>query len=193
MLTFAAKYARNVYSQNGEDGIIEEILKRIALPEEEAKAVEFGAPSWSYCSNTALLADNGWSVRMYDIDPNADPRIEQARITPHSVNEIIGWAISVLSIDVDNDDYHIWEAYAGKPAIVVIEINSSIDPWMIMTPGDRGASYRSMVALGLSKGYFLAAHTGNLVFVREKYHGLFPEITGHPIEEFNLYFNRSFL
>jgi hypothetical protein len=190
MLTFASRYARNVYSQNGEDGIIEEILNRINP--QVCKAVEFGAPNWEYCSNTAFLAEKGWSVRMYDVD-SGDKRIEQAKITPQNVNQVVGNDLSVLSIDFDNDDYYIWDAYNGKPDIVIIEINSSIDPWMIMVPGNRGASYRSMVALGLSKGYFLAAHTGNLIFVLNAFKKLFPEIEGHPIENFNMYFNRSFL
>jgi len=53
MLTFAAKYGWSKYSQNNEDGILQEIIRRIN-PKEKT-AVEFGCPSFTYCSNTALL------------------------------------------------------------------------------------------------------------------------------------------
>lgn len=191
MLTFADKYKFNVFSQNGEDGIISELIHRIKPTIKTA--VEFGCPSFEYCSNTALLARNGWQVRMYDINPNDDPRIHQAEITVDNVNEIVGHPI-LLSIDIDNDDYHVWKAYEGKPDIVIIEINSSIPPGITEIPGDRGASYSAMVRLGLDKGYNLVCHTGNLIFILHKHIGLFPELKGfHPIIDSDKFFNKSFL
>jgi len=189
MLTFAKKYGRNVYSQNGEDGILEEIINRIQ-PEMKT-AVEFGAPTWEYCSNTAYLADKGWTVTMYDIETN-DPKVTRMAITPANVSQIVGEP-TVLSIDCDGEDYHIWKAYNKTPAIVIIEINSGIDPTKWETPGDRGASYFPMVQLGIGKGYKLICHTGNLVFVDKKYADIFPEIIGHPMHDHRLYFNRSWL
>jgi hypothetical protein len=65
-----------------------------------------------------------------------------------------------------------------------------------MIPGDRGASYTSMVALGLSKNYVLLCHTGNLIFIEMKHKKLFPEISESPlwpIYHSHLYFNLSFL
>jgi len=190
MLTFVEKYKFNVNSQNGEDGIIAEIIKRIK-PKNKT-AMEFGCPSFDYCSNTALLAKNGWDVTMYDRDYNADHRIIEKKITVDNVNEI--GQPTLLSIDIDNDDYHIWAAYEYSPDIVIIEINSSIPPMTIEIPGDKGASYRAMVELGLSKGYFLLCHTGNLVFVLLKHLKLFPEVDSYsPIGHWEKFFNKSFL
>lgn len=190
MLTFAEKYKFNVYSQNGEDGIIAELITRIN-PQVKT-AVEFGCPSFAYCSNTALLANNGWEVTMYDRDFNDDTRILEKMITVDNVNEI--GEPTLLSIDIDNNDYHVWKAYKGKPDIVIIEINSSIEPGIEMIPGDMGASYSSMVRLGLDKGYNLIAHTGNLIWLLNKHIGKFPEFAGyHPLKDSHLFFNKSFL
>jgi hypothetical protein len=190
MLTFAAKYARNVYSQNGEDGIIEECINRIQPFFKTA--VEIGAPSWNFCSNTAYLYDKGWNVEMYDINPN-DSRIIALEVTPENVFHTCFTLPDVLSIDIDNNDYHIWKALNYQAPIVIIEINSSIPPNIDEIPGDRGASYKSMVELGIDKGYFLLCHTGNLIFILNKYKELFPEVTGDGLSNYHDYFNTSFL
>lgn len=193
MLTFYEKYNRNIYSQNGEDGIIDEIFYRLRHHlSEPLTAVEFGAPSWDYCSNTAALASKKFTIRMFDINENPDPRIELKKITPDNVNDIFECP-DVLSIDVDNDDYHIWKAYRGKPAIVIIEINSSILPPAEVVPGDHGASFMAMLKLGISKGYFLVCHTGNMIFVDKDHSNLFPEINWDPVINHERYFNKSFL
>ncbi len=189
MLTFAAKYAKNIHSQNGEDGIIQECISRI-MPTIHT-AVEIGAPTWEYCSNTAYLADKGWDVTMYDISPN-DPRVISKEITPENINQI--GIPTVLSIDIDNNDYWVWKAYESHPDIVIIEINSSIKPGIEMIPGDKGASYTSMVKLGMEKGYTLLVHSGNLIWVLNKHAHLFPEIAGqHPLMDSEKFFNKSFL
>lgn len=192
MLTFAEKYKNNgKYSQFGEQGIIDECLRRIKP--DIKKAFEFGAPTFEFCSNTAHLYDLGWSVQMFDINHPTDARIEQAEITPENVNHYINGPVSVLSIDTDGQCYPIWKAYTGRPDIVIIEVNSSIPPTVDEIPGDRGASYKSMVELGLRKGYFVVTHTGNIIFCLTKYKHLFPDITGNPVKDYQLYFNTMHL
>lgn len=192
MLTFYHKYKDpGKYSQNAEWGILKECLRRI--DPENKTAIEFGAPSFYYCSNIAQLEEEGWKIRMYDINENIDVRVKRAEITPDNINDIIGGNCEVLSIDIDNNDYHVWKAYKYKPAIVIIEINSSIPPTVDEIPGNRGASYKSMMELAINKGYFLVAHTGNMIFVWNKYKKHFPEITGYPITDHELYFNTSYL
>ncbi len=189
MITFAAKYAHNIFSQFGENGIIDECIKRIAPL--RRVAVEFGAPTREYCSNINHLTN--WKCHFFDINPS-DPYITKAEITPANVNDIIP-PCSVLSIDVDGNDYNIWKAYTGKPDIVVIEINSSVPPMDAAPVSDllHGTGYLPMVRLGIEKGYFLICHTGNLIWCLNKYRELFPEIIGDPEIDYELYFNKSWL
>lgn len=93
--------------------------------------------------------------------------------------------IGVLSIDIDGNDYHVWEAIdVVSPRIVVIEYNAKFPPdceWVInydpkgvyspKVTGDRyGASLKSYEKLAERKGYVLVGTniTGyNAFFVRK--------------------------
>lgn len=185
MQTFAKKYGNNTFSQNNEDGIISEILKR--LKKKKGIAIEFGAADGFYCSNTANL--KGWTKHLYDINPSGE--VEYKNITPDNVNELP--KCDLISIDVDGNDYKIWQAYEGKPDVVVIEINSSFKPDEDHWSMEKGCSYKKMVELGISKGYFLVCHTGNLIFCLNEHKELFPEITGDPLTDVKDYFNYSWI
>lgn len=164
------RYSKNKFSQFGEDGIIEEVLKRIGdIPK---VCVEFGGHDGCFCSNTRNLINKGWDGHMYDIHPRSTFVIKK-EITPENVNDLP--ACSVLSIDCDGPDLGIWIAYKGKPAIVIIEINSSLDPLIDFYHPDKGCNYSICKRIGESKGYKLLAHTGNMVWVANEYAELFPE------------------
>ena len=163
-------FAKNVYSQNGEDGIITEVLKRLKL--KGGEAVEFGAPTQQYCSNTYNLP-KGWNKYYYDIDPQ-EPGVIKAAITPENVNEVIG-ACDVLSVDIDGNDYAVWKAYNYQPALVIIEINSSISPNVDHFSVKNGCGFKTMNSLAAEKGYFLLCHTGNCLYVLNKYKKLFDD------------------
>jgi len=186
MLDFAKKYYNDITSQNGENGIIEECIKRIK-PELKV-AVEFGAPDEKYCSNIFPLGNAGFALIYYD-DSTQSPYVEKKYIDPDNVNDI--QECSVLSIDIDGNDFNVWKAYKGKPAIVVIEINSSLDPDVEFFHPDRGSSFCTMNRLANDKGYFLLCHTGNCIYVDLKYHHLFPEIDFIVTSE--KFFNNSWL
>lgn len=190
MLYFAAKYGENLTSQNGENGIINECIRRI--PIRKFVAVEFGAPNQMYCSNIFHLIDSLWQLRYYDPNPDTEGIVKMF-VTPENVNDLP--ECSVLSIDIDGNDYNVWKAYDGQPDIVIIEINSSIPPTAKTPVSDlqHGTAYLPMVQLGVSKGYFLLCHTGNLIFVLNKHRHLFPEIIGDGISNYQDYFNTSFL
>lgn len=164
-------FGYNKHSQNGEDGILAEAVRRInpALK----IAVEFGAHDGSYCSNTKAL---GWDRHLFDISVSDDSSaVVEKEITPENVNELP--PCSVLSIDIDGNDYNVWKAYSSTPDIVVIEINSSIPPDRDEPISDikHGTAFKPMVELGESKGYFLLCHTGNCIFIRNEHKALFPD------------------
>ena len=173
-------YSSNTHSQNGEDGIIAECLKRIK-PKLKT-AVEFGGADGYYCSNTALLRDQGWTVKMYDLRV-CSPHVEQREITPGNINDLP--KCSVMSIDTDGPDWELWKAYNGKPDIVVIEINSGLNPDVDFYTPDKGANFSIMNKLAEQKGYFLLCHTGNCIYVLDKHKKLFPDADQE--------FNRSWL
>lgn len=189
MLTFADKYKDNgPYSQFGEWGLIEEIRKRIGLI--SGTSVEFGAPTREYCSNTMHLPEDHWRKYFYDINPT-DQNVIKKEINPGNINELP--ECNILSMDTDGPDLILWQAYTGTPDIVIIEINSSLPPDRDYYNFASGCSYKLMVETGIAKGYFIVCHTGNCIFLLNKYRSLFAEIEGDGLSNWPLYFNTAHL
>lgn len=196
------KYRTNIYSQTGEDGLLSEIFRRLKI--DKGTFCEFGANDGKFCSNARALLEMGWTGKFIEADPvHAKTLIDNTiglpvelyfgPVTTKNINGLVPQQLDLLSIDVDNEDLHLWNAYNGEAKVVVIEVNSSIAPPEIVVPGSRGSSYQAMVMLGIAKGYFLIAHSGNCVFVSTKYWELFPEITADPIKESDQYFSKEWL
>ncbi|MEX2252921.1 MAG: hypothetical protein WD649_02105 [Thermoleophilaceae bacterium] len=174
------------FSQNGEDGVIAELVRRVGAP--GRWFVEFGIEGGGE-GNCVLLADVlGWSGLFIEPDeggftalerkyrPNRHVTTQQAAVTPENVEELfersgVPAEPDVLSIDVDGDDYWIWSAIERhRPRIVVVEYNSALDPQRRLvqrraqSPGAAdgsdafGASLGALWALAAEKGYRLA-HT----------------------------------
>lgn len=186
-------FARNVYSQNGEDGILAELLHRLAIS--NGWFVEFGAWDGKNMSNTFLLAENGWSgvfiegnatkFRQLQVNTKDLPgRIccVNAWVTAQGVGSLdcllsetpLPQHFELLSIDIDSDDYAIWQSVERyQPVIVIIEINSSFPPEVrrVHRPNSirTGSSFQSVLELGTSKGYTLVCHTGNMIFVKNEF------------------------
>lgn len=189
---FYKKYKRNVHSQNGEDGIIEELFKRLNI--DTGWVCEFGAWDGIHLSNTFNLVKKGFNAVLIESDEKKYKDLintaqKYPNITP--INSMVGYLeedtlldnilqktdipkdFDLLSIDVDSCDYFIWDAFTQyNPKVVIIEINSSVDPYnedWIYTPNHKSyktTAFRPMYKLGLSKGYKFVLHTGNMVFVR---------------------------
>lgn len=191
-------FRRSVYSQNGEDGVIAEIFRR--LPESIPKwYVEFGAWDGRYGSNCYALAVAGWRGVMIEGDPVRFQRLQKTARRLHGrmapicafiesgphLEEILATAVvptdfGLMSIDIDSADYEIWrgtERY--RPAVVVIEIDSSTPPGVRRVWNGEpkpATTFTSMVELGASKGYVPVCHTGNLIFVRDDLAGYIGEL-----------------
>lgn len=131
----------SVFSQWGEDGIIQFLLQHI--PIEERSFVEFGVEDYTEANTRFLLVNNNWRGLVIDGNPAAISRIRTSEIywrhdltavcqflTRQNINEVIENAgfsgdIGLLSIDIDGNDYWIWQAIdAVKPRIVICEYNS---------------------------------------------------------------------
>lgn len=203
MITFYNKYAKNeVFSQNGEEGLMQESLKRI--PDLPKVCLEIGGNDGVWLSNTALLIKNGWKGKFIEADFNLwqkcclnwkdyPVKSQCSKVDETNINAFVQKDCSVLSIDTDGVDYRIFKALTSKPTIVIIEIDSSIPPDQDAYNREGGSGYLPMVKLGIEKGYFLLCHTGNLVFVANEYREFFPEIIGNGISNSELYFKRDWL
>ena len=208
--TFYNTYQKNVYSQNGEDGILEEILKRLNI--ESGWVCEFGAWDGIHFSNTFRLIESGAFQGVFiEGDPNRfqdllatqskhpgivaiQDYVDHEPGSEHTLDNLLAATeipvdFDILSIDIDSFDYQVWDTVEKyRPKIVVIEINSGIPPYVethIHTPGSYdGTSFLPMYRLGIKKGYEFVLHTGNMIFVRSD---LYPTLGLHysnPLENF---------
>lgn len=134
-----------VYSQRGEDGIIQYIINKIEIPNKIF--VEFGVETYTESNTRFLLINNNWSGLVIDGDPKNIKYIKedfiywkyditaiQSFITKENINELIsGYTsqedIGLLSVDIDGNDYWVWESInCIKPRVVVCEYNSAFGP-----------------------------------------------------------------
>lgn len=184
-------HARNVHSQFGEDGILEEIFAR--MPGDKW-CVEFGAWDGIHRSNSYNLIKNhdfravlieGDESKFDELCRNIpNPEILKIRtfVTfdgPQTLDRILAGTpipknFDFLSIDIDGNDYHIFaslEAY--RPKVICIEFNPSIPNEVdFVQPKDfhvnQGSSARSILTLAKSKGYALVLATeANLILVEK--------------------------
>jgi hypothetical protein len=131
-----------VFSQNGEDGILLSILSGLESPVK--RFVEIGVEDGLECNTAVLGFVLGWdglmaegerlraaaarrlAERMLEGRRNR-VQVREAFVTAENVNEIVGpGPLGVLSIDVDGMDYWLWAAVQAAPQVVVIEYNASL-------------------------------------------------------------------
>lgn len=192
-----------VFSQNGEDGIIQYLVQN--LPIKVKKFVEFGVENYREANTRFLLEHDNWSglvmdgseqhirsIKEEEIYWRFDLRAQQAFITRENINELLRQGgmsghIGLLSIDIDGNDYWVWEAITEVDAdIVIVEYNPRFGAERAVTiPYDAewtrfkvhysgiyfGASIKALEKLGMRKGYALVAvnQTGaNLFFVKRE-------------------------
>jgi hypothetical protein len=185
-------FRKNINSQNGEDGILEELMKRLNI--HSGYVCEFGAWDGIHLSNTFNLIQKGFKSVLIEGDPekfkDLEKLVEQyptitpicawvdhAKDSPNSLDKLLQRTqipidFDVLSIDIDSFDYQVWESVeVYRPKIVIIEINSAIpfsDLNHIHTPGVyEGTGFGPMFNLGKKKGYRFLTWTGNMFFIRE--------------------------
>jgi hypothetical protein len=190
---------RDVYSGTGEDGVIERVLQ--ALPLRDRWCVEFGAWDGVFESNTrnlitndgcsAVLIESG-SARYADLLRNNQ---DNSRVVP--IHATVGWSevdsldalltrtpvpidFDFLSIDIDGNDYHVWEAVSRyRPKLVCIEYNPTIPTGVRFAQRrdhavNQGSSLSSLNDLAKSKRYELIATSAvNAFFIDADYFGLF--------------------
>ena len=163
--------------------------------------MEFGIQDGKECNTANLSLNFGWSGLLIEGDKKyaeaarryytgKPVKIVNAFITRDNINSIITknemkGEIDLLSIDIDGNDYWVWEKIdAVKPRVLVIEYNSTLGLKPIAvsyTPDFKrfrahksglyyGASLEALTRLSKKKGYVLVGccSTGfNAFFVRK--------------------------
>lgn len=205
---WSEKYLKNITSQSGEDGILERIFELI--PDGNRWCCEFGAWDGMKYSNTyQLLANKGWSGVLIEADSEKFAELPKTfegneKITylnkyvqfsgEDTLDELLEQTeipvdFDLLSIDIDGNDYHVWNSIKNyRPKVVIIEYNQSIPNHIefIQQPDsskNHGNSLLSIVKLGKTKGYELVAVTElNAILVVSEYFGLF-DIKDNSVEK----------
>jgi len=189
-------FEASVYSQNGEDGIIEEIFRRLKI--DRGVFVEIGAEWGMECNCARLAREEGWSGYFIEGDPRVFEGLKANYRAFPNVSCINAWVTAdnieallaahgvpsepqLLTIDIDGNDYWVWRSIeAWRPMVVAVEYNASYPPpqrWVMARNDEHvwkgtsyfGASLASLEALGESKGYSLVGTDSrgvNAFFVR---------------------------
>ena len=191
----------SAFSQWGDDGIIQYLI--YILPITESTFIEFGVGNYLEANTRFLLLNNNWKGLIFDgstqnmefvkndsISWKHDLTALPLFVTKHNINKAIensGFAgeIGILHIDIDGNDYWIWECLeVVNPQIVIMEYNSMFgNKAPISVPYDDqfyvtdahysnlyfGASLKAMCHLAEKRGYsFVGSNSNgnNAYFVR---------------------------
>lgn len=182
-------YKKNNTSQYGEDGMIEEILRRLDI--NTGVVVDIGANDGKWYSNTYSLLERGFTVygveantakykdmcKLKNQFPNLHPihaKITTDKESPSHINNIlkkynIPDDIDFMSIDIDSIDAWVFEDLSVLPKFVVIEVESSHYPLDMIwydpnfknsgKTGKNGTSFLPIYKIAKNKGYHLVGHS----------------------------------
>ncbi|MEX2188551.1 MAG: hypothetical protein WD875_17210 [Pirellulales bacterium] len=190
-----------VFSQFGDDGIIQYLARLLDV--QPTTFVEFGVENYTEANSRFLLINNNWrglildanvgymeSVRRDSIYWRHDLTAVAAFIDRDNINGLISdngfrGDLGILSIDIDGNDYWVWERIdVVRPTIVIAEYNSVFggrravsvpyDPAFYRTTAHYsnlywGCSLAALCVLAERKGYgFVGCNSAgnNAYFVR---------------------------
>jgi len=138
-------YGFKVFSETDEDGIINEIFKRIGITNK--KFLEFGVNASK--NNTTFLLLNNWTGVWLEISTlkiiriknkykiplkNNSLRIYKKRITAENINKVIKsvqlkGVIDLFSIDIDGNELYLLNKLSQiRPRVIAVEYNSKFPP-----------------------------------------------------------------
>lgn len=204
-----------VFSQWGDDGIIQYITNQLDIPNKTF--IEFGVENYKESNTRFLLIKDNWSGMVIDgsqsnidyvkndiISWAFDIHAECAFITKENINQLLrrfldkghDKEIGILSIDIDGNDYWVWnEIDVVNPIVVITEYNAvfgSEKSWSIPYKDDFyrldahksfqywGASLKAFCELGEKKGYdFIGCNSNgnNAYFIRKDKNTKFKPLT----------------
>lgn len=134
-----------IFSQFGDDGIIQFLIDELQIDYEYQNFIEFGVEDYSEANTKFLLLNNNWSGLILDSSNENIENIKKSNffwkfeleaiecfVNKENINSIITNSniykkkIGILSIDIDGNDYWVWkEINVIDPLIVIVEYNST--------------------------------------------------------------------
>lgn len=210
----------NLYSATDEDGILLYIFSLIGM--RSRICVDIGAANIVGSNTPNLILNHGFTGLLIDgsesgmqnvrefyaqhpATAHMPPKAVTSLVTAENINDVITsngvqGEIDLLGIDIDGNDYWIWEAITCvDPAVVLIEYQDILGPdraWTIPYKPDfngdayevnreqhnyNGASLRALARLGKRKGYRLVGthrYGWNAFFVKNgRGEDVLPEVT----------------
>lgn len=139
-----------VFSQWGEDGIIQYILRHVSVP--NRTFVEFGVENYREANTRWLVEGHNWSGLVIDGSQQHVDAIKSdaiywkhrlkavsAFVDAENINRLISGNgicgdVGLLSVDIDGMDYWVWKAIdVITPNIVVVEYNALFGPTKSVT------------------------------------------------------------
>lgn len=200
------------YSQFGDDGIIQYLVHMLRI--EQKVFIEFGVEDYKEANTRFLITNDNWRGLVIDGSEENVRRImddpiywkhgltaKAKFIDRGNINDLIASAgfdgkIGLLSVDIDGNDYWVWESIdCVDPVVVICEYNSVFGPdRCISVPYDKdfvrssahhsylyyGASLGALEFLANKKGYALVGSNSagnNAYFVREDQLGALPRLS----------------
>lgn len=193
-----------VFSQFGDDGIIQYLIRALDIQPDRRTFIEFGVDDYGESNTRFLLLNDNWRglimdgseenircIRQSDLYWRHELTAVAAFIDRDNINALFldnGFRgeIGLLSIDIDGNDYWVWEAInVVDPLVVIVEYNSAFGARHAITipydPAFRrsrahfsnlywGCSLRALWLLAGAKGYvFIGCNSAgnNAYFVRK--------------------------
>ncbi len=201
----------SIFSQWGEDGIIQYLIDKVEI--KNKTFIEFGVENYTESNTRFLLMNNNWQGFVMDgskenidfihsdnISWRYDLQAEAAFINKENINNLLKKSgfdpdVGILSIDIDGNDFWVWENIdALNPRIVIAEYNSLFGLAPVSIPYREdfsrtkshfsnlyyGASLTALCHLAKRKGYVFAGSNtagNNSFFVRKDVSSNIKEVT----------------
>ena len=133
-------YNFKVFSQWGDDGIIQYLVRHIAI--ENRSFIEFGVEDFQESNCRFLMMHDNWSgyvmdgsekhmtkTRRQDYYWQHDLTAQAVFITRENINELLdnsgfGDSPGIISIDIDGVDYWVFEEIRHRPTLFILEYNA---------------------------------------------------------------------
>jgi len=174
--TNLADYEFKVFSQWGEDGIIQHLSKAIEV--KHKTFIEFGVESFMEANCRFLLMKDNWRGYVIDASPSNIAVLKNsyfywrfeivavdAFVTKDNINDLLAKSgfdedVGILSIDIDGNDYFILEAINTiRPRILICEYNAVFGDRKISVPYEPNFSRTEKHYSNLYWGASLSAMT----------------------------------